>query len=1272
MPQYGTAWIDVRGNTEPLAADINRAVSKGASFLASGTKTVLGDVGRSAAQLSAGFVALGAAGATSLAKIGAGYNSLEQSSLAAFKTLLGTQQAAEEMQANLREFAKSSPFPRQAFIEGTQRLLAFGVEAKKVIPYLDGIQDAIAAAGGNATDLSGVVESIAKIRSAAAFTVRDLMELGNRGINAAKLIASQRGMTEQEFRDSIFGAPLRGADAIKALDDLIAGMKDTYGGAAAGLKNTWVGAIDRIKGAWRDLGSGIMDPFISKSGGGSAVDSANALADSLRAIEKNILPVIVPLSDLLGKHLLDAATSAADFVKAISPTQAASKLNQLIGVTEKARVSLRGLEGVATGVGVAIAGIGARSVLGPLGFLVPSISPITGALAGLVLGSKESRDALASLAREAGRFVSTSGRDLTEGLGRFAEQLAGPVGRLIENFGKGLLNVGRTVIPVLVNGLDQIGPPLGRFIDATGELISKVLPQLASLLSTGVSAALPAVTAALSAAATAAEFLADNAWLVVPALSAIAAVKIASAIGNIGSVLSAAGEGAKALVAAVQQAAATRGVSTMAAGFGVAKASAGELAGTLVGGLNPAVLGVTAAVVAGGAAYFAWKKNQDQVAESAKNLSNALLEQGDVIETTVRMFQAQMEMGKDTRNAWDKTGFSMRAISKLVLANVGDMDKARQVFNEHGHSVKRLSENLDKVPESVRPAIKALTDMVASGQIRGDEFIHVLNAMVDLDKGAQLTTKNLRSMGQQFKATLADMKQGLSSDLRKDLEIVLNSDKVEEQRAALGRLAAAMPNVAANAGIFIDATGELRGKVEAAALSTEDAAAMLRSYGDATKDAKEASTGAGAEIELTQENVDGLAASLEEASQKATELAAALLELSGGQRDVAAAEVAAYDALNSVLDGAQERLSAVAEAQERVNEAQAALTKAQQEGGDVGAAQKQLTKAQADLAKATAAASNSLDRTTEAGGKNWQSIAKVIEQWEALAKAQALVDPTGKKSTATLQALNLHLRDLRNKGIIPTDEALAELRSTFALDEGGIKLKVQADVADALTKIGDVKTKLGELPGGADSAAILADVQVLVDQGKYQEAAQKLMSLPGVYETEKAVVDATADQAGLETTKKQIDSVALDRSLLIRMDLDTALAEKKAKEFAERIQSAWSAFNLGQSVTFGELVGLKGQRASGGRVTPGRWLVGEHGPEILELGTAGQVYDAVTTRRMLDGKGQSGVQFTESQLRQLADAVAQRSALDINVTADTDDGRRIGQSVADMLWLRGL
>lgn len=225
-----------------------------------------------------GVAAVGVAAA----KTGIDYNRLQQRSRAALTTLLGDAKAAAAQMDKLDEFARTSPFSKSVFISAQQQMLAFGIEAQKVIPYLDAIQNAVAASGGSNDDISGIVATLSKVQSSAKITAEDLNELGNRGVNAAELIGSQMGMTGAEVRDSISKGSL---DAQQALDALTAGMSQRFDGAAENVKTTFDGALDRVKAAWRDLGAALAEPLVGKNGGGLLTGLLNEVADAMRALE---------------------------------------------------------------------------------------------------------------------------------------------------------------------------------------------------------------------------------------------------------------------------------------------------------------------------------------------------------------------------------------------------------------------------------------------------------------------------------------------------------------------------------------------------------------------------------------------------------------------------------------------------------------------------------------------------------------------------------------------------------------------------------------------------------------------------------------------------------------------------------------------------------------------------------------------------------------------------------------------------------------------------
>lgn len=266
--------------------------------------------------VGAAAVATGSAMAVSLVRTGIGYNDLEQRAKAAFTTILGSQEAATKMMGEIRDFGRTSPFPRQAFITATQQLLGFGYQAEEIIPLLKTINDTTAAVGGNADTIATLTDVFAQIRSAGKVTTDDLNRMGAVGINGFQAIADATGKSIDQVRDDISAGNVDATSGVKALTDY---MNKRFTGASDNVKKTWSGATDRIKGAWRDLGSAIVEPFVSTGGGGLAITWANHLADGLRKAA-NAAPLLISV-------LRTGKTDGAALAKILGP-EAGGKLAQ--------------------------------------------------------------------------------------------------------------------------------------------------------------------------------------------------------------------------------------------------------------------------------------------------------------------------------------------------------------------------------------------------------------------------------------------------------------------------------------------------------------------------------------------------------------------------------------------------------------------------------------------------------------------------------------------------------------------------------------------------------------------------------------------------------------------------------------------------------------------------------------------------------------------------------------------------------------------------------
>src|SRR5690606_34437898 len=336
-------------------------------------------------------------------KVGLDYNRLQQSSRAALTTLLGSAEAANAQMDKLAEFARSSPFAKQVFIEAQQQLIGFGMAAGDVLPTLDAIQNAVAAVGGSNQDISEVTRVLAQVISSGKITAETFNQLGARGIDAATLIGNEMGKTGAEIRDAVTKGTIEAGDAVEALTD---GMIARFGGATDLIKLQMDGAADRVKGAFRDIGSALAAPFVDPNGGGYLVQWTNDLADAMRAGEKKIRPLVDLLVDRFGPGLESVSPllqSLSGVINSWDVSQVNRQLDELGRYTP-----------LISGLGAALFALGGNSLgLGRLGL---AISPVAAGLAAMAATSPEIRQMLAEFGQ--------SLQPLLPVLGEFGMQLA--------------------------------------------------------------------------------------------------------------------------------------------------------------------------------------------------------------------------------------------------------------------------------------------------------------------------------------------------------------------------------------------------------------------------------------------------------------------------------------------------------------------------------------------------------------------------------------------------------------------------------------------------------------------------------------------------------------------------------------------------------------------------------------------------------------------------------------------------------------------------------
>lgn len=417
---YATMRLDNKG--------FDTALDKsGAKFQSLGS--AIGKGTQAAARVFAATTVAAAGLGVAALKVGLDYNRMQQTSRAALLTLLGSTEAVNAQMAKLDEFASKSPFSKQVFLQAQQQMLGFGIEAQKVVPYLDAIQNAVASVGGSNQDISEIVNIFSKIQGASKITAQNLNELGYRGLDAATIIGDSMGKTANEIRAEITAGTL---DAGVALDALAQGMTTKFGGATDRIKEQMDGAADRVKAAWRDIGSVMATPLIDPTSGGQLVEWTNLFADGLRQIQKQAVPVtdiiwgrLSPGVDLVtsGMKQANAAIAGWDSSRLESSLDQISKYAPLVAGTSAALFAM---------------GTSNLPILSALG--ISGINPVVAGLVALVAASPQLRQV---------------GRDFLQAL-QPAIQPAMELARIIGDF--------------LMAALDALSPALGDLVVAGADV----------------------------------------------------------------------------------------------------------------------------------------------------------------------------------------------------------------------------------------------------------------------------------------------------------------------------------------------------------------------------------------------------------------------------------------------------------------------------------------------------------------------------------------------------------------------------------------------------------------------------------------------------------------------------------------------------------------------------------------------------------------------------------------------------------------------------------
>lgn len=225
----------------------------------------MGNVAKTAGVALAGIGAVGVAGFGALAAAGITANaSLEQTKVA-FTTLLGSGERAGAFLKDLSAFAAATPFEFPELAGAAQKLLAFGFEAKTILPLMTSIGDAVGALGGSAADVDRVTMALGQMQAKGKASNEELLQMAELGLPVYDILSKAFGKSTGEIQKMVSDGLIPADQAIQAL---ATGLEDRFGGSMAQQSQTFNGLLSTLQDNARLALQAFTGPLFEQAKGG--------------------------------------------------------------------------------------------------------------------------------------------------------------------------------------------------------------------------------------------------------------------------------------------------------------------------------------------------------------------------------------------------------------------------------------------------------------------------------------------------------------------------------------------------------------------------------------------------------------------------------------------------------------------------------------------------------------------------------------------------------------------------------------------------------------------------------------------------------------------------------------------------------------------------------------------------------------------------------------------------------------------------------------------
>lgn len=252
-----------------------------------------------------------------------------------FRTLLGSQQKADELFSSMRRFAAETPMDLKDLAKGAQTMLGFGMAGEEVMPILKAIGDI---SMGNRDQFNSLTLAFSQATAAGKLMGQDLMQMINAGFNPLTQLSEKSGKSIAELKDEMAAGAISASDLKEAfLGAAAAGGR--YHGMLAAQGQGLSGSIAQLQGAYADMLNDIGTA--SQDAMAAAARGAGVLVKHYKEVGGVIAGLVAAYGTLRAVKMASEAYKGAG--AAVRLQEEAKALDGLIGAEGRAKLSKAGL-----------------------------------------------------------------------------------------------------------------------------------------------------------------------------------------------------------------------------------------------------------------------------------------------------------------------------------------------------------------------------------------------------------------------------------------------------------------------------------------------------------------------------------------------------------------------------------------------------------------------------------------------------------------------------------------------------------------------------------------------------------------------------------------------------------------------------------------------------------------------------------------------------------------------------------------------------------------